>query len=771
MSDAPTPESARSTDVQAVERTENATQPYAKPAGGLGAVISSFKEQSRHVGLVAGTRLLLKLNQDDGFDCPGCAWPDPPPGERTRFEFCENGAKAVAAEATRRRVDAAFFAQWNIPDLLKKSDHWLEAQGRLTQPMYRAKGSDAYTPIDWDAAFALIGARLNGLASPDEAIFYTSGRTSNEAAFLYQLFARRFGTNNMPDCSNMCHESSGRGLGATIGVGKGTVGLHDFDAAEAIFIIGQNPGTNHPRMLTTLETAARRGCKIVSINPLRERALERFSQPQHPLALLGKSTVISTLYLQVMVNGDVALMTGIAKHLYALDTPSTPVLDLNFIATHTEGHTAFRASVEAVSWDAIEAGSGVPREEIEAAAEIYAESNATIICWAMGLTQHANGVDNIKMAVNLLLMKGNLGKPGAGACPVRGHSNVQGDRTMGIVERPKAAFLDKLGARFDFEPPRAHGHDVVEAIHAMHRGDAKVFVAMGGNFHSATPDTDYTAAALRRCALTVQISTKLNRSHLVTGEEALILPCLGRTERDAQASGPQFVTVENSMSVVHRSTGRRDPASGALRSEPAIVAGMATATLGDGTWWTGRIEDYDRIRDDIEAVIPGFDDYNKRVRAPGGFLLPNGPRERRWTTPSGKAHFSVTPLPVHDLAPGQMLMITVRSHDQYNTTIYGLDDRYRGIYGERRVVMMHPDDIAAGGLTEGQVVDLTSHFEGETRVAPRFIVMRQSLPRRCVATYFPEANVLIPARHTARISNTPASKSVVVTVQPTTTPA
>lgn len=749
-----------------VKRTDHATKPYTKAAGGMGAIVSTVKEQSRHAGLIAGAKLLLKVNQPGGFDCPGCAWPDPPPGERTRFEFCENGAKAVAAEGTRRRVDAAFFAQWSIPDLLAQSDHWLEAQGRLTQPMYRPAGSDHYAPIDWDAAFALLGERLRSLGDPNEAIFYTSGRTSNEAAFLYQLFVRRFGTNNLPDCSNMCHESSGRGLGSTIGIGKGTVGLHDFEQAEAIFIIGQNPGTNHPRMLSTLEAAAKRGCQIVTINPLRERGLERFAHPQRPLALLGRGTAISTLYLQVMVNGDVALMTGMAKHLYALDAKSGAVLDLNFIAMHTEGHQAFRAAVEAVSWDAIEAGSGLPRAEIEAAADIYARSNASIICWAMGLTQHANGVDNIRMAVNLLLMKGNLGKPGAGACPVRGHSNVQGDRTMGIVERPNAAFLERLGARFDFTPPSEHGHDVVHAIHAMHRGDASIFVAMGGNFHSATPDTDYTAEALRRCALTVQVSTKLNRSHLVCGREALILPCLGRTEADVQTAGPQFVTVENSMSVVHRSVGTREPASDALRSEPAIVAGIAGATLGDAEFWQARVADYDRIRDDIEAVVPGFDDYNTRVRARGGFLLPSGPRERRWTTPSGKARFTVIELPDNRLEAGQYMMITVRSHDQYNTTVYGLDDRYRGIYGERRIVMMHPDDITAAGLVEGQRVDLHSHFQGETRHAPDFIVMRQSLPRRCVATYFPEANVLVPARHVARESNTPASKSVVVTITP-----
>ncbi|MCB9545393.1 MAG: FdhF/YdeP family oxidoreductase [Myxococcales bacterium] len=751
-----------------------ATRPHDAPAGGLGALWSTFKEAAAHPGVLRGTRALLRTNQVAGFDCPGCAWPDPAPGHRTAFEFCENGAKAVAAETTRRRVTPDLFAQWTLAELAGQSDHWLEAQGRLTTPMYRAEGAARYTPIAWDDAFALVARHLNDLASPDEAVFYTSGRTSNEAAFLYQLFARQLGTNNLPDCSNMCHESSGRGLGTTIGIGKGTVTLDDFAAADLILVIGQNPGTNHPRMLVTLEAAAKRGARIVAINPLREAGLLRFAWPQRPLALLGRGTAIATDYLQVRLNGDVALLTGLCKAILAREdaAPGT-VLDHAFIAEHTDGFDAFAAPVRAADWATLERESGIPRAEMERVAELYLASRATIACWAMGLTQHHNAVDNIRMVVNLLMLKGNLGRPGAGACPVRGHSNVQGDRTMGIVERPTAAFLDRLGAHFAFTPPRHHGHDTVDAIHALHRGEARVFFALGGNFHSATPDTAYTAEALQRADLTVQVSTKLNRSHLVTGREALILPCLGRTERDVQAGGEQWITVEDSMGEVHASRGHLAPASPDLRSEVAIVAGVARATLGDrsGVDWAGLAADYHRIRAAIEAVIPGFDDYNRRALEPGGFRLPNGARDRVWHTETARARFTAIEVPEMKLESGQYLMMTVRSHDQYNTTIYGLDDRYRGIIGQRRVVMMHPDDIAAAGFVEGQLVDLHSHFDGEVRSAPAFAVVQQALPRGCVCTYFPEANPLVPARSVARESNTPASKSVVVTMTASVSPA
>ena len=744
---------------------EVVTGPYKKAAGGFGAIVSSMKHLSREMGVWSGTKAVLNANQDGGCDCPGCAWPEPP--KRSSFEFCENGAKAIAAEGTRGRVEPSFFKQWSVPKLLKQSDHWLEAQGRLTHPMIRRKGSDHYEPINWDQAFDTIAKHLQALDHADQATFYTSGRTSNEAAFLYQLFTRQFGTNNLPDCSNLCHESSGKGLGETIGVGKGTVGLHDFEKAEAIFIIGQNPGTNHPRMLTHLQEAARRGCKIVSINPLKERALERFTHPQEFWALASSGTPISTQFLQVRVNGDVALLKGIMKAVVALDQAAGGnIIDRDFIKTHTNGFETFQEALNAITWDEIVQNCGVARPEIEAAAKIYADSKATIICWAMGLTQHKNAVANIQEVVNLLLLKGNFGRPGAGACPVRGHSNVQGDRTMGIMHHPKDAFLDKLAKAFNFEPPRKHGLDVVDSIQAMHDGRVKVFFGLGGNFYSATPDTRYTGQALQNCTLTVQVSTKLNRSHLVTGQEALILPCLGRTERDTQNGQLQFVTVENSMSVVHRSQGRRDPASPHLLSEPDIICRLATATLGQKTQvpWQTLSQNYDAIRDLIADIIPGFDNYNQRVRDPAGFLLPNCARDRRFDTSTGKALFTVHPIPKHHLEPGQYMMMTIRSHDQYNTTIYGLEDRYRGIKKGRRVVLMNASDMASANLKEGDRVDLTSHFNQETRRAPNFVVLPYDLPAGSVATYFPEANPLIPVRSVAERSNTPTSKSVIVSM-------
>ena len=750
-------------------KPEHRTRPYDKAAGGLGAVTSVLKEAGRHTGMVRGMQLLARINQPNGFDCPGCAWPDPPAGERTAFEFCENGAKAAMAEGTKRRVTPAFFKQHALEDLLGRTDHWLEAQGRLTHPMIKRRGATHYEPLSWAEAFAHIAGALNALADPNEAIFYTSGRTSNEAAFLYQAFARHFGTNNMPDCSNMCHESSGRGLGATIGIGKGTVSLEDFYEADAIVVIGQNPGTNHPRMLSALELAKKNGAKVVSINPLLERGLERFGHPQKPTALLGASTSISDLYLQVRINGDVALLKGVMKIILEREAqaPGT-VLDHAFIEQHTVHFEDFKAALEAQPFEPLVEQSGIARAQMEELADLYIASEATIVCWAMGLTQHKNGVANIQEVVNLLLLRGNLGKPGAGACPVRGHSNVQGDRTMGIVERPKLDFLERLDEALGIQSPRAHGVDVVEAIHAMAEGRAKVFFAMGGNFVAATPDTHYTEEALRRCALTVQVSTKLNRSHLVAGEEAIILPCLGRSEVDRQRGGSQFVTCENSMGIVTRSQGFLKPASEQLLSEPAIVAGLAQATLGTRSQvdWAHLVADYDRIRSVIEQVIPGFEGYNARARQPSGFVLPNGVRERVWNTASERAEFTVHGLPDLVLKDDQYLMATVRSHDQYNTTIYGLDDRYRGIYGERRVVMMSPEDIAEAGLSEGQRVDLTSHFDDGERHAPRFVVVAQPVPRRCVFTYFPEANPLVPARSVALQSNTPTSKSVVISMTP-----
>jgi molybdopterin-dependent oxidoreductase alpha subunit len=736
-------------------------------AGGLPAVLTALRRATREMGVLRGVDALSRVNQQQGFDCPGCAWPDP--ARRASAEFCENGAKAVAHEATTRRVDREFFAEWSVPRLLEQSDHWLEQQGRLVEPLVRRAGSDRYEPIEWADAFAHIARSLAALDSPDQAVFYTSGRTSNEAAFLYQLLARRFGTNNLPDCSNMCHESSGVGLGQAIGVGKGTVSLQDFEIADAIFVIGQNPGTNHPRMLTALQAAKRRGARIVSVNPLRERGLVRFAHPQEALGLLGHGTAISDLYLQLRVGGDVALLKGIAKAvLEAEQSEPGRVLDWSFLRAHTEGFDAYRQALAGHGWDALEQASGVGRDAMREAARIYVESERVIACWAMGITQHRNGVANVQEVMNLLLLRGNVGVPGAGPCPVRGHSNVQGDRTVGITEKPAAAFLERLEREFGFAPPRGPGLDTVAAIRAMRDGRARVFVGMGGNFAVATPDSEVTAEALRRCDLTVQISTKLNRSHLIGGRESIVLPCLGRSERDLQAGGAQFVSVENSMSVVHRSQGRLRPAAASLRSEPAIVAGLARALFGadDPIPWEELVSDYDRIRDRIERVIPGFDDYNRRVRRSVGFVLPSGARTRAFETASGRAHFTVHPLPDDAIAPGRLRLTTIRSHDQFNTTIYGLDDRYRGLSGDRRVVLLHPDDLEALGLHEGDPVDVTSHFRGETRTVKGFRLATYDLPRGCAAAYFPEANPLVPVDSLADGSHTPTYKHLEVSLRP-----
>ncbi|MDX6404165.1 MAG: hypothetical protein QOH70_1620 [Blastocatellia bacterium] len=754
-------------DAQSPEETSPpVVKPISKVAGGMPAVLSTAKYTFKEMGPIRGARTLLPLNQKFGIDCPGCAWPEPD-GERSHFEFCEEGAKHVADEATKKRVTPEFFREWSVAALSHQSDQWLNAQGRITHPMVLRAGADHYEAIGWKDAFALLANELNALASPDEAIFYTSGRTSNEAAFLYQLFVRQFGTNNLPDCSNMCHESTGTGMKESLGFGKGTVTLADFDLADAIFVIGQNPGTNHPRMLTSLMQAKRRGCKIVHINPLPETGLARFKHPQEVWTWLGKGTKLADLFLQVRINGDVALLKGIMKELFdAEERRPGLVLDHEFINRHTIGFAEFKAALGSIHWGDILEQSGVSKVKIEDAARIFIESQRVIFCWAMGLTQHKNGVANIQEIVNLMLLRGQLGKPGAGLCPVRGHSNVQGDRTMGIWEQPTEKFLDDLGREFGFEPPRKHGLDTVHAIQAMHSGEAKVFFGLGGNFLSATPDTVYTAEALRRCSLTVQVSTKLNRAHLITGKQALILPCLGRTEIDEQQSGPQMLTTENSMSVVEGWQGRLAPASNDLLSEPAIVVGMAKAVLGDRTRvdWNGLLANYDRIREHIEHVVPDFEDYNQRARQPGGFYLPNPIRKLKFNTEDGRAHFTVHGLPRHNLEPGQFLMMTMRSHDQFNTTIYGLDDRYRGIRNGRRVVFLNPDDIRVGGFHDGQTVDLISHFEGEERIAHRFTIVSYSIPRRCAATYYPETNVLVAVRSFADKSNTPVSKSVVISI-------
>ncbi|HMF41417.1 MAG TPA: FdhF/YdeP family oxidoreductase [Polyangia bacterium] len=738
-----------------------------RSAAGLSSIVETVNRGVRQMGVKRSLRTLLALNQKDGFDCPSCAWPDPDDDRKTA-EFCENGAKAVASEAMRARITPAFFAQHTIADLLKQSDLWMDQQGRLTQPMVRRRGADRYEPISWPDAFALVAGELGALASPNEASFYTSGRASNEAAFMYGLFARQFGTNNLPDCSNMCHESSGLGLNETIGIGKSTVKIEDFALADCIFIIGQNPGTCHPRMLTELEKAAKNGCKIVSVNPLPETGMIRFKNPQQPLSMLGPGTQIASLFLPVRVNGDVALFKGLMKEMLERDRAAGgTLLAHDFIAHHTEGFEALVRDLDATAWDTIVKESGVTREQIAEGAAIALRSERMICAWAMGITQHGNGVANVKSIVNFALLRGQIGRRGAGVCPVRGHSNVQGDRTVGIWEKMSPAFLKSLGKEFGFSPPEAHGFDTVQTIEAMHVGKVKVFVALGGNFLSATPDTHYTSEAIARCKLTVQIATKLNRAHLITGEQALILPCLGRTEKDVQASGEQFVTVEDTTGVVHQSRGVLAPASEQLMSEPAIVGRMALATMGKRSTvdWQALIDNYDRIREHIEHVVPGFVQYNKRVREPGGFYLPNAPREGTFPTKSGRAHFTVTPIPRHDLGDGRLLLTTVRSHDQFNTTIYGENDRYRGVFGGRRVIFMNADDMRERNLAADQLVDIVSHFGAERRRAARFKVVPYEIPRGCAAAYYPETNVLVPVTAVAAGSNQPASKSIPITLE------
>ena len=745
----------------------------AETAAGAPAVVETLRHILGKAGIYRGTAALLKVNQPNGFDCPGCAWPEPLEG-RKHAEFCENGAKAVADEATRARIGTEFFEKWTIRSLAQQPGQWLNAQGRLTHPMVRRPGADHYSPISWAEALDLIASELNGLESPDQAAFYTSGRTSNEAAFLYQLFVRRYGTNNLPDCSNMCHESSGRALHVAIGSGKGTVSLEDFDRADAIFIIGQNPGSNHPRMLATLQQAKRRGARIVSINPLDETGLKRFRNPQEVAGYVGRGTVLADLHLPVRINGDVALLKGLCKAMLEEEAANPgSVLDSEFIESSTADFAEFSADIDGTTWSEITAAAGVDRGQIQAAADIAIAAEATICCWAMGLTQHKNAVANIQEIVNFLLLKGNFGKPGAGACPVRGHSNVQGDRTMGIWERPDKRFLGSLQQEFGFEPPTRHGLDTVDTIRAMADGRVKVFIALGGNFLAATPDTAFTARGLENCRLTVQISTKLNQSHTVVGRTALILPTLGRTEIDPQPGGPQFVTVENSMGVVAPSEGRLAQASPFLRSEVRIVADMAQATLplDPAIDWSVLADDYSRIREHIARVIPGFESFEQRLQEDGRLVLSHVIRDqRRFETPSGRAHFSVHPIEPPDLPESRFLMMTIRSHDQFNTTVYTQNDRYRGVFGDRRVVFMNQDDILRIGLKDGEVVDLHSHFNGEQRTVNSFRIVEYRIPLGCVATYYPETNEIIPLDHVADISNTPAYKSVVVSVSQSVIP-
>jgi molybdopterin-dependent oxidoreductase alpha subunit len=735
-------------------------------AAGPTAVAVSMKRALERMGPTRTAQTLLKLNQAEGFDCMSCAWPDPDPGHRHTAEFCENGAKAVAEEATKDRATPAFFAAHSIADLDAHSEHWLGQQGRITHPMVKRPGGSHYEPIGWDEAFSLIGAELNALASPDEATFYTSGRASNESAYVYQLFVRAFGTNNLPDCSNMCHESTSMALQESIGIGKASVTLQDVYDAKLIILAGQNPGTNHPRMLSALEIAKRNGAKIIAINPLKEAGLVRFKNPQVPRGVVGHGTALSDLHLPIKINGDLALFQAFGSLLVEWDA-----LDHDFIGSHTNGFEAWKQHVSKVDWDVVTESTGLSRAQITEAAQMLRESDRTVFCWAMGLTQHRNGVATIKELVNLALAQGNIGKPGAGLLPVRGHSNVQGDRTMGIWERPPASFLDSLQKEFGFDPPRENGHDTVDSIRAMRDGQVHFFMGLGGNFVQATPDTDVTAEALRNTRMTVQISTKINRSHLVCGDTALILPTLGRTEQDIQASGPQWISVEDSTCSVHASRGPLKPASSELRSEVSILTSIAEATLGDryGINWKAMRDDYRQIREHIARTVAGCESYEVNVHRPGGYVMPHPPRDSRsFDTKSGLGEFVTSPIELLQVPAGHVVLQTMRSHDQFNTTIYGYSDRYRGIEGGRRVVLVNREDITALGFKPGDLVDLVTRWDDDDhlRCAPSFRIVEYDTPKGSVAAYYPETNPLVPLDSTAQGSNTPVYKSVIVALVP-----
>ncbi|MDL9938417.1 FdhF/YdeP family oxidoreductase [Gordonia sp. ABSL1-1] len=744
-------------------------------AAGVPAVAVALRRGVEQMGALRTAQTLIKLNQRDGFDCPGCAWPETP-GHRKHAEFCENGAKAVAEEATRRTVTPEFFATHSVDDLRERSGYWLSQQGRLTHPMYLAPGDDHYRPVEWENAFELIAAEVGAMDTPHQSVFYTSGRTSNEAAFVYQLLARSIGTNNLPDCSNMCHESSGTALGESIGIGKGSVTVGDLEAADLIIIAGQNPGTNHPRMLSVLEKAKHNGARIVAVNPLPEAGLMRFKDPQKIGGVVGSGTKLADDFLQIRLGGDMALFRGVARLLLDAERAQPgSVFDHAFLTAHCAGTDDYLALLEDVDLDEVVTATGLSRAQIADFAEAVATSQRIVLCWAMGWTQHRHSVATIAEGTNVLLLRGMLGKPGAGLCPVRGHSNVQGDRTMGIYEKMPESFLTALDKEFGITSPREHGYDTVAAIDAMARGEVRLFMAMGGNFVSASPDTEATAAALSRCNLTVHVSTKLNESHVVTGHAALILPTLGRTDKDVIDGVPQRVSVEDSMSVVHLSRGSLPPASPQLRSEVAIVCGLARTIFGSGhpVDWEHLGTDYDTIRDHIERVIPGFADFNTRVRRSDGFVLPHPPRDdREFDTSTGKANFGLHPLEWLPVPDGRLILQTLRSHDQYNTTVYGHDDRYRGIKGNRHVVMINPDDISAFGLHAGDRVDIVSEFDGpdgrEERRVTGFEVVSYDTPRGNAAAYYPETNPLVPLRSVARYSNTPVSKAVVIRLEPAT---
>ncbi|MEU1544999.1 FdhF/YdeP family oxidoreductase [Nocardia sp. NPDC005745] len=752
-----------------IDESELTVTPPEEQAAGVTAVAVALKRSVEEMGVIRTARTLARVNQVHGFDCPGCAWPEPT-GHRRPAEFCENGAKAVAEEATLRTVTPEFFATHSLAELSEKSGYWLGQQGRLTHPMVLRPGDTHYSPIAWDEAYRLIADTLRGLDSPDEAVFYTSGRTSNETAFLYQLLVRSYGTNNLPDCSNMCHESSGAALIGSIGIGKGSVSIDDFAKADLIVVAGQNPGTNHPRMLSALAAAKAEGARIIAVNPLPETGLLGFRDPQ---TVKGVTTgvPIADDFLQIRLGGDMALFQALGRLLLeAEDRAPGTVVDREFVDAHCAGYAEYEKHVRAVDLATVLEATGLSRDELERTAEAFARSRNIILCWAMGLTQQTHAVATIEEATNLLLLRGMIGKPGAGVCPVRGHSNVQGDRTMGIWEKMPEAFLDALDREFGITSPREHGLDTVAAIRAMRDGRAKVFFGMGGNFVSATPDTAVTEAALRGCALTVQVSTKLNRSHIVHGRTALILPTLGRTDLDLAPDGTKRqVSVEDSMSMVHLSTGRLKPVGEQLRSEVAIVCELARALFGaDHTVpWARFARDYDSVRDAIGRVVPGCSDYNSKVRERNGFQLPHPPRDaREFRTATGKANFAVNELTWLPVPAGRLILQTLRSHDQYNTTIYGLDDRYRGIHNGRKVVLVHPDDIAAFGFSDGDPVDIVSEWtDGTERRVENFRLVSYPTPRGNAAAYYPETNPLVPLDHVAKRSNTPVSKAVTIRLE------
>lgn len=742
------------------------SKPHTNSAG-FASVKSVFGQVAKYMKPVDAIKLSLKINQKGGFDCPGCAWPDPDDERSALGEYCENGLKAMAEEAQNKTIGVDFFKDYSVDELAKLSDFEIGKSGRLSEPMFLAKDATHYQSIPWEEAFNKVGNHLNALNNPDEAVFYTSGRTTNEAAFLYQLFVREFGTANLPDCSNMCHEASGSALSETLGIGKGSVTLDDLYKAEVVMVIGQNPATNHPRMLTALEKCKKNGGKIIAVNPLPEAGLIKFTNPQNPIKLLTGGTKIADVFVPITINGDVAFIKAILLKLLEKEEQSGNVFDKVFIEEFTDGYDAFITDLKTYDFDECLQASGVTKETFNEAFNLILNNNKIIICWAMGLTQHENAVDNIRELVNLLLLKGSIGKEGAGTCPVRGHSNVQGDRTVGIWESAPQAFLDKIEAKYGFKPTTKHGYSVIDAIKAMYEKKAKVFFGLGGNFISAVPDTKYAAQALANCNLTVHVSTKLNRSHLVTGKEALILPCLGRSEKDYQKTGIQTQSVENSMGIVSSTKGILEPCSNALLSEVAVVCGIANATLQERSKieWLKYKDDYNLVRDDIQEVVDGFNDYNKRLKNPSGFYLPNGARVRQFKTKTGKANFSINKLPNWKLKNDELIMMTIRSHDQFNTTIYGLNDRYRGIYNERRIIFMNRADMKIRGLQEQQIVNLKSKFNGVTRIANNFKVIGYDIPKNCCATYFPETNVLVPLDSFAHTAKTPASKSVIITVE------